>query len=53
MMTTLLGSVNAGGAPSLFAGGSMLSLLNAQGSSAMAYLTPQAAAAGQNVNAVA
>src|SRR5438874_6350413 len=55
MVTTLLGSLdtNGAGSSSAFTGGSMMSLLNAGGSAAMAYLTPQAATAGQHVNAAA
>jgi hypothetical protein len=53
MMSTLLGSLNVASPSSLFADGSMLSMLNAQGSAAMAYLTPQAAPAGQSINALA
>jgi hypothetical protein len=53
-MSTLPSRLSVGGiaAPSLFAGGSMLSALNAQGSAATAYITPLAAA-GQNVDATA
>jgi hypothetical protein len=53
MMNTMLGSLSVGTSPSLFASGSTLSMLNAKGSAAMSYLTPQAAPAGQNVNTLA
>ena len=53
-MNTLLAGFSVDNSPaSLFAGGSTLSLLNAQGTSAMAYLTPQLPSVGQNVNALA
>lgn len=53
-MNTLLAGFSAANDPSsLFAGGSALSMLNAQGSAAMAYLLPQTPPAGQNVNALA
>jgi hypothetical protein len=65
LTSTLLGSLGApsvGSTPSLlstpdpsslFASGTELSLLNAQGTAAMAYLTPQAPPPGQTVNALA
>ena len=53
-MNTLLAGFSAANSPSsLFAGASQLSLLNAQGSAAMAYLMPQLPPTGQNVNALA
>jgi hypothetical protein len=53
-MSKLTSGLSVGGmaAPSLFAGGSMLSALNARGSPATAYITPLAPA-GQNVDATA
>ncbi len=49
LMSSLLGGMSA---PS--AGGSTLSLLNAQGSSAMAYVSPRSASPlGKHINAVA
>jgi hypothetical protein len=49
-VSTLLGGLG-GSSSSVFAGASALSLLNAQGSPAMAYFSPQSAA-GRHVNAV-
>jgi hypothetical protein len=51
--TLLSGLSSPDTSSSLFAGASALSLLNAQGTAAMKYLTPQTPPPGQNLNALA
>jgi hypothetical protein len=54
MVSTLFGGLTEAAAPSpLFAGSSMMSLLNAQGSAALAYVAPSAPSTGQSINALA
>jgi hypothetical protein len=54
LLSTLLGSLpSASDGSSLFAGASALSLLNAQGTAALAYVAPPSQPLGQSINALA